>query len=327
MNTYKHWKANGDTLSQEPDRPRHKRFTSSSHHRTSEIRTAGRDREDAKHRSSRAHVSDGPLLSTSTPAPTYPSGAQSSATASKAPHNAPTQPVQGYTSHMSQKAPHPIPTLPQETHHTAQRHWETLPDPRATSHRTVTAMDKASLMSPDPLRHAEDHYKSSRHRPRHPPLRLPKAQSLKLLLLGLAHRHFLKKQVQKEKKERRNRVGIGQRKSQKPLLKQKTSGAQSDPKSRFLEISENGTPGTRKRDGITKRNVGVSVRRKGRGRSSVMMKGATNRGSRTTMPTTPLETRRHRAKLTLAIYLTRTLARTQGLCVSLSRTLMSRTIH
>lgn len=164
MNTYKHRKPHGDTISQEPDRPRHKFFTSSSHHRTSVIRTAGRDREDAKHRSSRAHVSDGPLLSSSTPAP---SGAQSSATASKAPHNAPTQPIQGYTPHMSQKAPHPNPTLPQETHPTVQRHWETPPDPRATSHRTVTAMDKASLMSPDLPRHAEDHYKSSRHRPRH----------------------------------------------------------------------------------------------------------------------------------------------------------------
>lgn len=175
MNTYKHWKPNGDTLSQEPDRQRHKHFTSSSHHRTSVIRTAGRDREDTKHRSSRAHVSDGPLLSSSTPAPTYPSGAQSSATASKAPHNAPTQPFQGYTSHTSQKAPHPIPALPQETHPTAQRHWETPPDPRATSHRIVTAMDKASLMSPDPLRHAEDHYKNSRHRPRHPSTPAPES--------------------------------------------------------------------------------------------------------------------------------------------------------
>ena len=167
MNTYKHWKPTGDTLSQEPDRPRHKLFTSSSHHRTSEIRAAGRDREDARHRSSRAHVSDGPLLSSSTPAPTHPSGAQSSTTASKAPHNAPTQPFQGHASYMSQKTPHPIPTLPQETHPTTQRHWETLPDPRATSHRTATAMDKASLMSPDPIRHTEDHHKSSRHRPRH----------------------------------------------------------------------------------------------------------------------------------------------------------------
>ena len=175
MNTYKHWKSNGDTSTQEPDRQRHKHFTSSSHHRTSVIRTAGRDREDAKHRSSRAHVSDGPLLSSSTPAPTYPSGAQSSATASKAPHNAPTQPFQGYTSHTSQKAPHPTPTLPQETHSTAQRQWETPPDPRATSHRIVTAMDKASLMSPDPLRHAEDHYKSSRHRPRHPSTPAPES--------------------------------------------------------------------------------------------------------------------------------------------------------
>jgi len=171
MNTFKHWKPNGDTLSQEPDRPRHKPFTSPSHHRTSVIRTAGRNREDAKHRSSRAHVSDGPLLSSSTPAPAIPSGAQSSAAASKAPHNAPTQSFQGNTSHMSQKVTHPIPTLPQETHPTAQRLWETSPDrpdPRATSRRTVTAMDKASLMTPDPLRHTEDHYKSSRHRPRHP---------------------------------------------------------------------------------------------------------------------------------------------------------------
>jgi hypothetical protein len=160
-----------------------------------------------------------------------------------------------------------------------------------------------------------------------PPLRLPKAQSPKPLLLGPAHRRFLKKLVQKEEKERRNRVGIGQRKSQKPLLKQKTSGAQSGPRSRFLEISENGTPGTRKRDGITKRNVGVSVRRKGRGRSSVMMRGATNRGSRTTLPTSPLEIRRDGAKLRMAMYLSRTLARIQGLCVSLSRTLMNPTIQ
>jgi hypothetical protein len=107
------------------------------------------------------------------------------ATTSKTPHNAPTQPFQGYSTYMSQKAPHPNPTLPQETHPTAQRHWETPPDPRATSHRTATAMDKAFLMSPYPLRHAEDHYKSSH--------RLPKAQSLKPLLLGLAHRRFLKK--------------------------------------------------------------------------------------------------------------------------------------
>lgn len=164
--TYKHWKPNA--ADQEPDRPRHKLFTSSSRHKTSEIRVAGRDREDAKHRSSRGHVSDGPLLSSSTPAPTYPTGAQSSATASKASHNAPTHPSQGHTAHMSQKAALPTATLPQDTFSTAQRHWETAPDPRATSHRTATAMDKASLMSPDPIRHAEDHHKSSRHRSRHP---------------------------------------------------------------------------------------------------------------------------------------------------------------
>ncbi len=57
----------------------------------------------------------------------------------------------------------------------AQRHWETAPDPRATSHRTATAMDKASLMSPDPIRHSEDHYKSSRHRPRRPSTPAPES--------------------------------------------------------------------------------------------------------------------------------------------------------
>ena len=208
MNTHKHWRPNGDTnLSQEPDRPRHKRPNSSSHHRTSVIRTAGRDREDAKHRSSRAHVSDGPLQSSSTPAPTYPSGAQSSTTASKAPHNAPTQPFQGYNSHTSQKTPHPVPTLPQETHPTAQRHWETPPDPRATSHRT--AMDKASLMSPDPLRHAEDHYKSSRHRPRHPPTPAPESAEPQAASTWPRPPSFLKKLNlegrEREKEQGRNR--------------------------------------------------------------------------------------------------------------------------
>ena len=155
MNTNKHWKPNAaETFNQEPDRPRRKLFTSSSHHKASEIRAAGRDKEDAKRRSSRGHVSDGPLLSSSNPAPTYPTGAQSFATASKASHNAPTQPPQGHTAYMPQKAPLPTATLTQETH---QRHWETTADPRATSHRTVIAMDKTSLMSPDPIRHAEDH--------------------------------------------------------------------------------------------------------------------------------------------------------------------------
>ncbi len=209
MNPYKHWKPNADTLSQEPDRPRHKHFTSSSHHRTSEIRAAGRDREDPKHRSSRAHVSDGPLLSSSTPAPTYPSGAQSSATASKAPHNAPTQPFQGNVSYTSQKAPLPNPTLPQETHPTAQRHWETTPDPRATSRRTVTAMDKASLMSPDPVRHVEDHHKSSRHRPRHPPTPAPESAEPQAASTWPRPPSFLKKVSpagrEREKEQGRNR--------------------------------------------------------------------------------------------------------------------------
>lgn len=222
MNTYKHWKPNGDTLSQEPDRPRHKLFTSSSHHRTSVIRTTGRDREDTKHRSSRAHVSDGPLLSSSTPGPApNPPGAQSSATASKAPHNAPTQSFQGYTSYTSQKAPHPIPALPQETHPTAQRHWETPPDPRATPHRSVTAMDKASLMSPDPIRHAEDHYKSSRHRPRHPSTPAPESTEPQASSTWPRPPSFLKK-VSPEGREREKEPGRNRSKEEsKPASKAK----------------------------------------------------------------------------------------------------------
>jgi hypothetical protein len=207
MNTYKHWKHNAvDTLSQEPDRSRHKLFTSSSHHRTSDIRAPGRDKEDAKHRSSRAHVLDGPLLSSSTPAPSYPSGAQSSATASKAPHNAPTQPYHGHNSYTSHKAPLPIPTVPQETHPMAQRHWETAPDPRATSNRTATAMDKASPMSPDPIRHSEDQYKSSRHRPRHPSTPAPESAEPQAASNWPRPPSFLKK-VSPEGREREKEQG------------------------------------------------------------------------------------------------------------------------
>ena len=207
MNTNKHWKPNtAETFNQEPDRPRRKLFTSSSHHKTPEFRAAGRDKEDGKRRFSRVHVSDGPLLSSSNPAPTYPTGVQSSATASKASHNAPTQPSQGHTAYMSQKAPLPTATLPQETH---QRHWETATDPRATSNRIATAMDKTSLMSPDPIRHVEDHHKSSRHRPRHPST--PALESTEPQTTSTWHRppSFLKKASpegrEKEKEWGRNR--------------------------------------------------------------------------------------------------------------------------
>lgn len=203
MNTYKHWKPNA--ADQEPDRPRHKLFTSSSHHKTSEIRAAGRDREDAKHRSSRGHVPDGPLLSSSTPAPTYPTGAQSSATASKASHNASTHPSQGHTAYMSQKAALPTAALP-ETLSTAQRHWETAPDPRATSHRTATAMDKASLMSPEPIRHVEDHPKSSRHRSRHTSTPAPESAEPQAASTWPRPPSFLKK-VSPEGREREREWG------------------------------------------------------------------------------------------------------------------------
>ena len=166
MNTYRQWRPSAvDALTQEPDRQRHKPFTSPSHHRTSGIRAAGRDKEDAKHRSGRGYVSDGPLPSSQTPAPTYPTGAQSLATASKASHHVPTQ--LSHPAYMSQKTPLPN-APPLETQPTTQKHWEATPDPRATSHRSVAATDRAPFVSPDLIRHAEDHHKSSRHRPRRP---------------------------------------------------------------------------------------------------------------------------------------------------------------
>jgi hypothetical protein len=143
--------------------------------------------------------------------------------------------------------------------------------------------------------------------------RLSKAQSPKPHLLGIVLRLFSKKQVQREEKKRRNGVGIGRRKSQEPLPKQKTSGAQSGPRSRLLEISENGTPGMRKRDATTKRSVGV--KRKDRERSRVMMRGVTNRGSKMTISTRPSEIRRDVAKLRMAMYLSHPWARTRGSCV------------
>jgi hypothetical protein len=185
MNTYKHWKPNGDTLSQEPDRQRHKHFTSSSHHRTSVIRTAGRDREDTKHRSSRAHVSDGPLLSSSTPAPTYPSGAQSSATASKAPHNAP------HIRHRKRR----IQSLPYRRKLILQLKDTgkplLIPGPHLIGSSPLWIKPPSCLqirfVMPRIIIRILATVLAT------PPLRLPKAQSPKPLLLGLAHHRFLKK--------------------------------------------------------------------------------------------------------------------------------------
>ena len=158
-----------DAPSQEHDRPRHKPFTSLSRHKTPEIRAAARDKEDSKRRSARGYVSDGPLPSSQTPAPTYPTGAQSLATASKASHYGPTQTSQGHSAYVLQKAPLQNTPSPQESYPTTQRYSEAAPDPRTTSYRTVPVPDKAPSMSPDSTRHAEDHHKSSRHRHRQHP--------------------------------------------------------------------------------------------------------------------------------------------------------------
>ena len=170
MNTYKHLKPTAvDALNQEADRPRHKQFTPLSRHKTPDIRASARDKNDSKRRSSRAYVSDGPPPLLQTPAPTYPTGAQSLATASKASHNTPTQPSQGYSAYVSQKTSHQNTPLPQDSHPTTQRYSVAAPDTRATSHRTVAASDKGAFMSPDAARHTEDHYKSSRRRSRQHP--------------------------------------------------------------------------------------------------------------------------------------------------------------
>ena len=210
MSTYKPWKAGTVSLSQqEPDRPRHKHFPSSSHHKNSETRATGRERDDARLRSGRGYVSDGPLPSSQTPAPTYPTSAQPLATASKASHNVPIQTSQGYPTYMSQKPPPPNSPLPQETQPTVERYFEPTHDPRATSHRAVT--DKAAFMSSDPVRHAEDHQKSSRHRrSRYPPTPAPESvepQTASILPLPSS---FLKKVSpegrEREKEQSRNRV-------------------------------------------------------------------------------------------------------------------------
>ena len=206
MNTSKHWKPSAAEA--EPDRPRHKHVTSSSYHKASETRAAARDKEDTKYRSGRGYVSDGPPPASQTPPP-YLAGAQIFATASKAPYNVSMQPLQGHPAHMSQKAPLSN-TPPQETYSAPQRHWETTPDPRTTSHRTTTATDKAPFMSTDLIRHAEDHHKSSRHRARHAPTPAPESTETRSATNWPRPPSFLKKVTpegkEREKEQSRNRL-------------------------------------------------------------------------------------------------------------------------
>ncbi|KAF8274949.1 hypothetical protein EI94DRAFT_1695550 [Lactarius quietus] len=168
MNTYKLWKPTAVSLSQEPDRQRRKPFSSSSHHKNPDARTAGKD--DPKLRSGRGYVSDGPPQSSQTLAPTYPPpAAPSLATANRASHlHTPTQASHGHPANMTQKTPLPAPSLPQDARPSAaDRYLDPTQDSRATSQRATTATDKKPFASSDPVRHSDDHrHKSSRHRSR-----------------------------------------------------------------------------------------------------------------------------------------------------------------
>jgi hypothetical protein len=231
MNTYKQWKATAvDALRQEPDRPRHKPFTSLSRHKTPEVRASARDREDSKRRSGRGYVSDGPLPSSRTPAPTYPTGAQSLATASKAPHKAPTQPPQGHPAHVSQKAYIQNNPLPQESLPTTQRY---APDPRATPHRTVATSDKVPSMSPDSTRYVEDHHKGSRHRHRQHPTPAPEGAEPHPAPTWPLPRSFFKKVSpegrEREKERSRNRLKEESKANSNAKEKGRTERAQENP--------------------------------------------------------------------------------------------------
>ena len=169
MNTYKLWKPTPVlSLSQEPDRQRHKHFSSSSHHKNPDARTAGKD--NARLRSARGYVSDGPPPSSQTLAPTYPPPTVPSlATASKQSHlHSSTQPSQAHPANMSQKTPLSAPSLVQDTHPSpAERYLDPTHDSRVTSQRTPIPTDKKPPISSDPVRHSDDHHhKSSRHRSR-----------------------------------------------------------------------------------------------------------------------------------------------------------------
>ena len=226
MSTYKHLKA----TAVDADRPRHKNITSLPRHKTPDIRASARDKDDSKRRSTRGYVSDGPLPSSQTPLPTYPTGAQSLSTASKASHNAPTQPSQGYPVYVSQKASHQNTPLPPETHPTTQRYPEAAPDSRATSHRTVATSDKGAFMSPDATRHAEDHSKSSRRRSRQHPTPVLESSEPQVASTWPRPASFLKKVSpegrEREKEQNRNRSREESKANSKARDKGRTDRAQ-----------------------------------------------------------------------------------------------------
>ncbi|KAI9446390.1 hypothetical protein H4582DRAFT_556805 [Lactarius indigo] len=227
MNTYKLWKPTAISLSQEPDRQRHKHFSSSSHHKNPDARPAGKD--DAKLRSARGYVSDGPPTSSQTLAPTYPPPVTPSlATVSKASHNQhpPTQASQGHPANMSQKIPLPAPSLSQEAHPaTAERHVDPTYDSRATSQRAATATDKKALVSPDPVRRSDDHrHKSSRHRSRTvPPATLESAEPQPASIWPLSS-SFLKKVSPDGREKDRDQSRTKARDEPKPTSKSKERG-------------------------------------------------------------------------------------------------------
>ncbi len=173
MTTNKFWKQTSVSLSQEPDRQRQKPFPSSSHHKNPDARPAGKD--NARLRSARGYVSDGPPPSSQSLAPTHPPpAAPSLPTASRASHNqhTSTQTFQAHPANMSQKTPLPASSFPQEIHPVpAERHLDPTHDPRTTSQRAAAAADKKHPVSSGPVRHSDDHHhKSSRHRSRTVPL-------------------------------------------------------------------------------------------------------------------------------------------------------------
>ena len=209
MNTYKLWKPTAISLSKEPDRQRRKPFSSSSHHKNPDTRPAGK--EDARLRSGRGYVSDGPPPSSQTLAPTYPPPATPSlVTASKASHNlhTSTQPSQGHPANMSQKTPLPPSSLFQESHPPAPERYDPTHDSRATSQRATTTTDKKPFVSPDPVRHSDDHHhRSSRHRSRTiPPAALENAEPQAAPVWPLSSSFLKKDGREKDRDQSRTRA-------------------------------------------------------------------------------------------------------------------------
>ena len=206
MNTYKLWKPTAISLSKEPDRQRHKPFSSSSHHKNPDTRPAGK--EDARLRSGRGYLSDGPPPSSQTLAPTYPLPAAPSS--SKASHNlhTPTQASQGHPANMSQKTPLPPSSLSQEPHPAPPERYDPTRDSRATSQKAATTTDKKPLVSSDPVRRSDDHHhKSSRHRSRTiPPAALESAEPQATSIWPLSSSFLKKDGREKDRDQSRTRA-------------------------------------------------------------------------------------------------------------------------